>query len=173
MRTALLEELKEKPLLRLLDDLGGWPILSADWNVTEPFHWVDVMAQLRLYNNDILISMWVGPDGKDSDSNIIQVIWELETPLMSRIASPHLECFVLFSWTRVTWDCPVASITSTKVLRTSCQTIPISFEAPPWHSAAKSLSSIVMSKISSHSRPSSPRYFFFRSVSKFYMANTT
>jgi len=28
----LLEERKEKPLLQLLDDFGGWPILSADWN---------------------------------------------------------------------------------------------------------------------------------------------
>ena len=69
----LLEERKEKPLLQLLDDFGGWPILSADWNATHVDHWVDVMARLRLYNNDIFISLWVGPDGKDSDSHIIQV----------------------------------------------------------------------------------------------------
>ena len=27
---------------------------------------------MRLYNNDILVSLWVGPDGKNSDQYIIQ-----------------------------------------------------------------------------------------------------
>lgn len=31
------------------------------------------MAKLRLYNNDILISEWVGPDIKNSDEYVIQV----------------------------------------------------------------------------------------------------
>jgi membrane metallo-endopeptidase-like protein 1 len=32
-----------------------------------------VSGKLRLYNNDILISLWVGPDGKNSDQYILQV----------------------------------------------------------------------------------------------------
>ena len=32
------------------------------------------MSQLRLYNNDILVSLWVGPDGKNSDQYIVQVL---------------------------------------------------------------------------------------------------
>ena len=36
------------------------------------FDWVDVVSRLRLYNNDILVSLWVGPDGKNSDQYIVQ-----------------------------------------------------------------------------------------------------
>lgn len=37
------------------------------------FDWVEMVANLRLYNNDILISEWVGPDIKNSDEFVIQV----------------------------------------------------------------------------------------------------
>ncbi|XP_047529639.1 neprilysin-4-like [Vanessa atalanta] len=59
------------PLLDLLDILGGWPILKANWNA-EKFDWLELMAKLRLFNNDILISEWVGPDIKNSDEFVIQ-----------------------------------------------------------------------------------------------------
>nr|CAD7423165.1 unnamed protein product [Timema monikensis] len=61
----------ERPLLLLLQQLGGWPVLEPNWD-SERFDWLLLMAQLRLYNNDILISQWVGPDIKDSDHYIIQ-----------------------------------------------------------------------------------------------------
>ena len=32
-----------------------------------------LVGKLRLYNNDILVSLWVGPDGKNSDQYIVQV----------------------------------------------------------------------------------------------------
>ena len=35
---------------------------------------LQVVGKLRLYNNDILVSLWVGPDGKNSDQYIVQVI---------------------------------------------------------------------------------------------------
>ncbi len=69
---AKLEERKEAPLLQLLQDLGGWPMLSTETS-TNGLHWIDLMSRLRLYNNDILISMWIGPDGKNSETHIIQV----------------------------------------------------------------------------------------------------
>jgi hypothetical protein len=71
----ILEKRAEKPLLDLLDQLGGWPVLQHDWDSSQ-FDWVLLMAQLRLYNNDILISEWVGPDIKNSDEYIIQVCSE-------------------------------------------------------------------------------------------------
>lgn len=70
-----LEERGKAPLLQLLQDLGGWPILSTsteEWS-SDGTNWVDLMARLRLYNNDIFISMWVGPDGRNSDSHVIQL----------------------------------------------------------------------------------------------------
>lgn len=71
MNHEILQKRGHQPLLDLLNDLGGWPILDRFW-VEERFNWVDLMAKLRLYNNDILISEWVGPDIKNSDEFVIQ-----------------------------------------------------------------------------------------------------
>nr|CAD7452737.1 unnamed protein product [Timema tahoe] len=67
----ILEARGERPLLLLLQQLGGWPVLEPNWD-SERFDWLLLMAQLRLYNNDILISQWVGPDIRNSDHYIIQ-----------------------------------------------------------------------------------------------------
>ncbi|XP_011497176.1 PREDICTED: endothelin-converting enzyme 1-like [Ceratosolen solmsi marchali] len=72
MNYEILEQRMGKPLLEFLDKLGGWPILRPDWDPNK-FDWLLVVAQLRLYNNDILISEWVGPDIKKSDQYIIQL----------------------------------------------------------------------------------------------------
>ena len=72
MNTGRIEERGEEPLLALLEDLGGWPVLEGgEWN-EDGFDWVEMVGKLRLYNNDILISLWVGPDGKNSDHYIVQ-----------------------------------------------------------------------------------------------------
>lgn len=47
-------------------------MIDPDWNETD-FDWVELMAMLRLYNNDILLSQWVGPDIKSSVNYIVQV----------------------------------------------------------------------------------------------------
>ncbi|XP_053947508.1 neprilysin-4 [Anastrepha ludens] len=60
-----------RPLLKLIESLGSWPVLNPNWN-SEGFDWLNLTAQLRRYNNDILIVEWVGPDIKNSDENIIQ-----------------------------------------------------------------------------------------------------
>lgn len=60
-----------QPLLDLLDVYGGWPILNPAWQQTD-FDWLELMAKLRLFNNDILISQWVGPDIRNSDEFVIQ-----------------------------------------------------------------------------------------------------
>nr|XP_031844410.1 neprilysin-4-like isoform X2 [Nomia melanderi] len=71
MNYEILEQRMEQPLIQLLDELGGWPILRPNWD-PEKFDWLLLAAQLRLYNNDILISEWVAPDIKNSDEYIIQ-----------------------------------------------------------------------------------------------------
>ncbi|XP_076284811.1 neprilysin-4 isoform X1 [Lasioglossum baleicum] len=71
MNYEILEQRMERPLVELLDELGGWPILRPNWD-PEKFDWLLLVAQLRLYNNDILISEWVAPDVKNSDEYIIQ-----------------------------------------------------------------------------------------------------
>ena len=46
--------------------------MGDDW-IEEVFDWQDTIAKLRQFNNDILVGVWVGPDGKDSDDYIVQV----------------------------------------------------------------------------------------------------
>jgi len=72
MNTDEIERRGEEPLLRLLDRFGGWPVLmGTNWN-SSTFDWINLIGELRLFNNDILVSLWVGPDGKNSDQYIIQ-----------------------------------------------------------------------------------------------------
>lgn len=68
------EQLKKRgisPLLELLKSLGGWPALDITWSADE-FDWLDLTARLRVYNNDIFLVQWVGPDIKKSEENVIQ-----------------------------------------------------------------------------------------------------
>lgn len=71
MNYSILQKRGHRPLLDLLDHFGGWPILKENWDSSN-FNWLEQMARLRLYNNDILISEWVGPDIKNSDEFVIQ-----------------------------------------------------------------------------------------------------
>lgn len=72
MNSEILEKRKLEPLYELLESLGGWPVLDGDkWNASK-FNWLELAAKLRLYNNDVFIMQWVGPDIKNSDENIIQ-----------------------------------------------------------------------------------------------------
>lgn len=72
MNADILEQRQLEPLYRLLESLGGWPVLDGDkWDASK-FDWLELAAKLRLYNNDVLINQWVGPDIKNSDENVIQ-----------------------------------------------------------------------------------------------------
>nr|CAH7747660.1 unnamed protein product [Callosobruchus chinensis] len=60
------------PLLKILDELGGWPVLNKYWNGSN-FDLILLLAKLRLLNNDILIAQWVGPDMKNSKEYIVHI----------------------------------------------------------------------------------------------------
>lgn len=73
MNTEAIEALGATPLLELLKELGGWPVLDGEaWNDTG-YDWVRQMARLRNYNNDILVSEWVAADITNSSNHIIQL----------------------------------------------------------------------------------------------------
>ncbi|GIZ02140.1 neprilysin-1 [Caerostris extrusa] len=73
MNERAIEELKEKPLVNLLEELGGWPVTNSNWS-EDTFDWVhQIYPSSGQYNNDILLSQWVAPDGKNSSINIIQL----------------------------------------------------------------------------------------------------
>ncbi|KAJ8683045.1 hypothetical protein QAD02_018837 [Eretmocerus hayati] len=70
MNYEILEYRKERPLMELLSELGGWPILQSNWDPNK-FDWLILTARLRLFNNNILISEWVVPDIKNSAQYVI------------------------------------------------------------------------------------------------------
>lgn len=94
MRLEILEQRMERPLIQLLNELGGWPILRSDWD-PDKFDWLLLTAQLRLYNNDVLISEWVGPDIKNSDKYVIQVIAASCAPFL--VARKHISKKMMFA----------------------------------------------------------------------------
>lgn len=72
MNSEILERRKLEPLYSLLEQLGGWPVLDGDkWDASK-FNWILLSAKLRLYNNDVFLMQWVGPDIKNSELNVIQ-----------------------------------------------------------------------------------------------------
>ncbi|XP_018322563.1 neprilysin-4 isoform X2 [Agrilus planipennis] len=72
MNLDLLEKRGSRPLHELLKRLGSWPMIDSNWDETH-FDWIWLVGQLRLYNNDILISEWVGPDIKNSNEFVLQI----------------------------------------------------------------------------------------------------
>ena len=70
---ALIDERDLQPAVDFLASLGGWPVVEgAAWR-EDKFDVIDLLVELRLYNNKILAELWVGPDDKNSDINVIQV----------------------------------------------------------------------------------------------------
>ncbi len=69
----IIESRKEAPLLKLVKELGGWPVLMGNSWSQQSFNWQETVAKLRQYNNDILVAIWIGPDYKNSDDYIVQV----------------------------------------------------------------------------------------------------
>ncbi|KAH1027114.1 hypothetical protein HUJ05_000682 [Dendroctonus ponderosae] len=55
-----------QPLADVLQYLGGWPIVSQVWAGNRE-------DLLRLLNNDVLISQWVGPDMKNANQYVVHV----------------------------------------------------------------------------------------------------
>ncbi|XP_030748632.1 neprilysin-4-like isoform X2 [Sitophilus oryzae] len=72
MKEGTINKRGEKPLGKLLEDLGGWPLITSSWKKSD-FDFMWLLSRLRLLNNDILISQWIGPDIKNSNKYIIHI----------------------------------------------------------------------------------------------------
>lgn len=59
MNYETIEKRGVEPLMELLETLGGWPLLDKNWD-EKNFDWLELVANLRRYNNDILIMQYVG-----------------------------------------------------------------------------------------------------------------
>ncbi|XP_046387966.1 neprilysin-4-like isoform X2 [Ischnura elegans] len=71
MNIDIIEKRSEKPLVKLLEELGGgWPEQNK---ISNSFEWTSLAAKLRLFNNNILIAEWIGPDIRNSSEYVIQL----------------------------------------------------------------------------------------------------
>lgn len=60
-------------LLEVLERLGGWPVIKADWE-PPPFSVEALLGRLRgEFGEPVLMDMFVGADDKNSSVNILQV----------------------------------------------------------------------------------------------------
>ncbi|XP_041377797.1 neprilysin-1-like [Gigantopelta aegis] len=70
---TLINKVGLAPVKKLLEELGGWPIvLDSDWDESS-IDLIDLIIRLRLYNNNVLMRVWVSADDKNSNINIIQI----------------------------------------------------------------------------------------------------
>lgn len=58
-----LDEVGKKPLLKKMDELGGWPLLSENWNQDE-FDWQEIIDKMyqQGYVKNYLIHSFLSPD---------------------------------------------------------------------------------------------------------------
>lgn len=74
--TARIEEKGIKPLLDILDNLGGWPVLKGqDWDLDSSWSWVKSVKDFRKngYSTDYFFDFSIGSDLKNSTRRIIDV----------------------------------------------------------------------------------------------------
>lgn len=72
--TATIEQQGSKPLKKILNKLGGWPVLLDKWNETA-FDWLEMVTRFRNigYSHDILFDISVTTDFRNNTRHIIEV----------------------------------------------------------------------------------------------------
>lgn len=77
MNTTRIEELGNDPLLKSINQLGGWPVLGqkSGWSPDKQFDWLDLLIQFRRrgFQHNILIDLSVAADFKNNTRHIITV----------------------------------------------------------------------------------------------------
>uniref|UniRef100_A0A3B4CLH0 Membrane metallo-endopeptidase-like 1 n=1 Tax=Pygocentrus nattereri TaxID=42514 RepID=A0A3B4CLH0_PYGNA len=75
MNENLIEKRGAQPLLDLIDDVGGWPVASDDWNTTADYEWSleDTLALfISRFHKRVLFDLFVWTDDRDSNQHIDQ-----------------------------------------------------------------------------------------------------
>uniref|UniRef100_A0A8B9HSG8 Membrane metallo-endopeptidase-like 1 n=1 Tax=Astyanax mexicanus TaxID=7994 RepID=A0A8B9HSG8_ASTMX len=74
MNENLIEKRGAQPLLDLIDYVGGWPVASDEWNVTEDNEWSleDTLAMFNShFHKRVLLDLFVWTDDLDSKQHIL------------------------------------------------------------------------------------------------------
>ncbi|XP_035223867.1 neprilysin-2-like [Stegodyphus dumicola] len=75
MDTQTIEKLSSEPLLKVLEYLGGWPVLQNEiWNETT-FDWINTISKIRQmgFNHNILMGLSVIEDPWNNSAHILEL----------------------------------------------------------------------------------------------------
>lgn len=92
---AEIEKSGNEPVLQVLKELGGWPVLDGEsWNV-DRFDWLDTLERFRKagFSHDIIIDLSVTPDYRNNTRHVIDV-----SHLCGQIRGfgPQTSCLTIF-----------------------------------------------------------------------------
>ncbi len=74
MDMAKIEEVSDTPLREVIQKLGGWPVVDAEWSEQLAPSIEKVIGLIkRNFTIGVLVEEWIGPDDKNSKSNIVQI----------------------------------------------------------------------------------------------------
>lgn len=76
LNESIIEELGVKPLIDMLNEVGGWPVVNGDdWMENEHFNWVNTIKRFRRigFNTRAIFSLNLETDSKNSSRRILVV----------------------------------------------------------------------------------------------------
>ncbi|XP_036447593.1 membrane metallo-endopeptidase-like 1 isoform X2 [Colossoma macropomum] len=76
MNESLIEKRGSRPLLALIDYVGGWPVASDDWNATADYEWSleDTLAMfISHFHKRVLFDLFVWTDDRDSNQHVLYI----------------------------------------------------------------------------------------------------
>ncbi|CAO1411707.1 unnamed protein product [Diamesa hyperborea] len=71
--------LGSKPLFKVIDQFGGWPVLDPNWNESN-FHWQETLDNFFEYGfiTNFLLAFFIGIDDRNTSKNILYVCQPLK-----------------------------------------------------------------------------------------------
>ena len=85
---AQIEIIDDAPIKEVLNSLGGWPVITPDWDEKSssvPKLETLVATLKRKFTLGVLLEEWIGPDDKHSGANVIQVNYKSSVPRLKTL----------------------------------------------------------------------------------------
>ena len=100
------ETLGAAPLLKLLQEFGGWSVSNSSgvWNVSK-FNFQDTLQKIHALGLSNFFNIWVGEDEKDPTKNILQVSLNYfqRLPAVFDLTGPNSEIRRIYSSQAKAW----------------------------------------------------------------------